>query len=70
MSRAMNLSLGHVEVLAMCEKFAVLISVIEPLPSGGTHLVCVREEGAELMRLKFKNSLVAGHVKRFPFYRG
>ncbi|TCM20366.1 hypothetical protein EDF56_10226 [Novosphingobium sp. PhB165] len=69
MSRAMNLTLDEAEVVALCEKFAVTISVTEPLPTGGTHLVCVREEGAELMRVKFKNHLVAGPVRRFPFYR-
>lgn len=69
MSRAMNLSLGEAEVVAMCEKFAVTISAVETLPTGGTHLVCVRDEGAELMRGKLKNHLVEGPVRRFPFYR-
>ena len=69
MSRAMNLSLSEAEVVAMCEKFAVVISAVEPLPAGGTHLVCVREEGAELMRDKFKKHIMEGRVDRFPFHR-
>ena len=65
----MNVTLPEADVVAMCEKFAVSISAIEPLPSGGTHLVCTRSEGAEQMRLKMKAHLVEGAVRRFPFYR-
>ncbi|EJL35269.1 hypothetical protein [Novosphingobium sp. AP12] len=69
MSRAMNVNLPEAEVVALCEKFAVSISAIEPLPSGGTHLVCTRSEGAEEMRVKMKAHIVEGVVRRFPFYR-
>lgn len=69
MSRAMNVSLPEGDVLALCAKFDVAISAIEPLPSGGTHLVCVRGEGADEMRLRMKDHIVLGVVKRFPFYR-
>lgn len=41
----------------------------EPLPSGGTHLVCVRLEEAEEMRQVFSGKLIAGIVRRYPFYR-
>ncbi|EIZ78680.1 hypothetical protein WSK_2728 [Novosphingobium sp. Rr 2-17] len=69
MSRAMNLNLPEAEVVAMCEKLKVSISAIEPLPSGGTHLVCVLGDGADVVRKKLKAHLVEGTVRRFPFYR-
>ena len=69
MSRAMNLSLPEAEVMAMCTKFKVAVSAIETLPSGGTHLVCTRGEGADEMRKRLKAHLDEGVVKRFPFYR-
>jgi hypothetical protein len=69
MSRAINFTLPQDEVLAACEKFSVTVSAIEALPSGGTHLVCVREEGADEMRLRLKTHILAGVVRRFPFYR-
>lgn len=68
MSRAMNILLPEAEVLGKCRKAGVSISAIEPLPSGGTHLVCTTSEGAEQMRGEFKTTLVTGRVKRFPFY--
>ncbi|MDE2596977.1 MAG: hypothetical protein KGL44_08875 [Sphingomonadales bacterium] len=69
MSRAINISLSEAVVSARCEKDGVRISAIEVLPSGGTHLVCVTSEGAEEMRTAFAKNLIAGKVKRFPFYR-
>jgi hypothetical protein len=69
MSRAMNVALPEAQVRAMCTKHDVAISAIETLPSGGTHLVCTRGEGADEMRRRLKDHLVEGIVKRFPFYR-
>ena len=68
MSRAMNVQLSEAEVIGKCKKAGVDISAVEPLPSGGTHLVCTTSEGAEQMRGEFKSKLVTGRVKRFPFY--
>lgn len=68
MSRAMNLKLTEAEVLSKCQRAGVSISAIETLPSGGTHLVCLTSEGAEQMRGEFKNNVLVGRVKRFPFY--
>lgn len=68
MSRAMNLKLTEAEVIGKCERVGVTISAIEALPSGGTHLVCLTSEGAERMRSEFKNAILTGRVKRFPFY--
>lgn len=67
MSRAMNLKLKQADVEAACAKAGVVISAIETLPSGGTHLVCKTGEGADDMRHLFKASLIEGKVKRFAF---
>ena len=69
MSRAINLSLPEADVRTGCTKNRVSISAIESLPSGGTRLVCTTSEGAEEIRLRFRNHVIAGPVKRFPFYR-
>ena len=41
MSRAIDLKLAEAEVRTWCTKHNIATSVIEPLPSGGTHLVCI-----------------------------
>ena len=58
MSRAMNISLPEAKVRARCEAAGVAISALEVLPSGGTRLVCMREEGADEMRVVFKSSMI------------
>lgn len=69
MSRAMNLALGEAEIKAECLSRGVTISALEPLPGIGTHLVCTTSDGADEIRLRLKKHLIAGKVKRFPFYR-
>ncbi|MES2300939.1 MAG: hypothetical protein V4521_02515 [Pseudomonadota bacterium] len=69
MSRAMNISLPEAKVRAACEKAKVSVSVLETLPSGGTRLVCTREEGAEEMRVIFRTNMIEGNVKRYTFQR-
>ncbi|MGQ3101900.1 MAG: hypothetical protein ACT6Q5_08245 [Sphingopyxis solisilvae] len=69
MSRAMNVTLPEAEVAALCKSAGVIISAIEPLPDGGTRLVCVSSDGADTMRKKLKNSLIDGTVIRHRFYR-
>lgn len=68
-SRAMNLALAEDDVIAKCRKASVEISAIEILPSGGTHLVCTTIGGADQIRAKYRKHIIAGTVKRFPFYR-
>ena len=68
MSRLLNIDLPQADVERQCTEHHVSISAIEPLPSGGTHLVCVRPEGAEKMRQVFAEKLIAGIVRRYPFY--
>ncbi len=64
MSRAMNLSLSHADVLALCEKRGVGVSAIEELPGGGVRLVCTSSSGADLMRSKSKSQLLSGDPRR------
>jgi len=65
----MNLSLSEANVLQRCAESGVSVSAIEPLPSGGTHLVCTTSEGADEMRLRLASNLITGRVPRYPFYR-
>lgn len=69
MSRAINLALPEKNVRLVCEDSRISISTIEPLPSGGTHLVCTTGEGAEAIRQKLSADVIQGMVRRFPFYR-
>ena len=69
MSRAINLRLSEAAVRARCAEGGVSISAIEPLPLGGTHLVCTTSGGAEEIRLRLHKHLIVGVVRRFPFYR-
>lgn len=63
----MNIKLPEADVVKQCATADVVISAIETLPSGGTHLVCRTIEGADEMRHRFKKQLIEGRVKRFPF---
>ena len=65
----MNLKLAEATVRKRCTEGGVIISAIEPLPSGGTHLVCMTGTGAETMRELLADHLITGIVKRFPFFR-
>jgi hypothetical protein len=67
-SRALNVSLPEADVISACEKAGVSISAIEPLPQGGTHLVCTISAGSDEMRRKLKSHLIDSPVKRFPFF--
>ncbi|MBL8650508.1 MAG: hypothetical protein JNL35_08920 [Sphingopyxis sp.] len=69
MSRAMNVTLDEAGVTDMCRTAGVVISAIEPLPNGGTRLVCVSPADAELMLSKLRKHLIDGEVVRHRFYR-
>ena len=68
-TRAMNLALSEPEVVDGCGRKGIAISSIEPLPAGGTHLVCVTIEGADDARALFKAAVISGAVRRFPVQR-
>lgn len=69
MSRAMNLALPEAEVKDICMAQGVSISAIEPLPSGGTRLICTTPAGAEAMRVRLRGHIIDGAVTRHRFYR-
>ena len=60
----MNISLGEVDVLAVCKAARVGVSAIETLPQGGVRLVCMSMDGAETIRRKLRKSLIKGEVVR------
>lgn len=69
MGRAINLRLAEIDVRTRCESHGVSISAIEPLPAGGTHLVCTTGAGADEIRLQLADYIIEGVVRRYPFYR-
>jgi hypothetical protein len=69
MSRAMNLTLTQAEVRVACSDGGVVISAMEPLPAGGTHLVCMTSEGADAIRATLNQHIITKAVRRYPFYR-
>ncbi|MDF8333370.1 hypothetical protein [Novosphingobium cyanobacteriorum] len=69
MSRAMNLAATEEAVLAACKSKAIRISSLEPLLSGGSHLVCLTSEGADVARGLFKGIIIEGPVRRVAFHR-
>jgi len=69
MSRAVNLRMAEADVRDRCQESGVSISAIEPLTSGGTHLICTTSEGADEIRLRLMNHIIHGAVQRYCFYR-
>lgn len=65
----MNVTLAEADVKDLCHKAGVAISAIEPLPAGGTRLICTTGPGAEEMRLRLGDHLIDGAVTRHRFYR-
>lgn len=66
MSRAINLLLSEADVVEKCAKDVIDVSVIEPLASGGTRLVCRSSEAAEKARTAFRKHIILGTVRSFP----
>jgi len=64
MSRVVHLSLDEGMVVIRCMSEKVGVSAIEGLPSGGVRLVCMSNEGAELIRRKLKRYVIDGAVTR------
>ncbi len=68
MNRAIDFKWTEDEVTSRCAAAGVAISAIEPLPMGGTHLVCSTSEGAATMRRLHSAQIMAGRQKRSPFF--
>jgi hypothetical protein len=68
MSRAVNTAETPDKVRALCDKHGIAISVLEPLPSGGTRVVLVTPDGAAVFRMKGKDKIMDGPVTRSGIY--
>lgn len=68
MSRAITLTATVVEVTDYCTKQKIAISVIEPLPSGGTRVVLNNLADADTMRRGMKARLIGTPVVRSSLY--
>lgn len=69
-TRAMNVSLDEQQVAKLCRANSLRISAIEPLVSGGTHLVLLTIEEADQARNLMRTAIITGKVKRSPFMFG
>lgn len=68
MSRAIDFKGSEEEVTSRCAAAGVRISAIEPLPHGGTHLVCSTNDGAAKLRGLHGKDIMTGPQKRSPFF--
>lgn len=64
MSRVVHLNLDEGVVVIRCMSENVGVSAIERLSSGGVRLVCMSNDGAEVIRRKLKSYLIKGDVTR------
>jgi len=68
MSRILNIDLPESEVIRICAKLAIDVVSIEPLTSGGTHIIFFSNKDAERLCGAINAHLIKGVVRRFPFY--
>ncbi|MBB3910515.1 hypothetical protein [Sphingomonas desiccabilis] len=69
-SRALNLNLSKARIEQLCAKHDAAISVIEPLPGGGTRVVLMNISDADVLRQACSGKLLARDVPRTAFFRG
>lgn len=69
MSRAMNINAKQSDVIETCARLKTPISAIEPLLSGGTRVVMMNGDDAEIVRKAFKSKLLDGAVTRTRWVR-
>ena len=68
MSRVIHLNENAQVITALCEKFSLGISTIEPLPSGGTRVVTTTSDNAVDLRKRMKDKIIDGTVTRSGIY--
>lgn len=68
MSRAINVSLNEAEVKKLCDAKGIAISAMEPLPSGGTRVICVLMEGTDAVRAAVGKKVLDDKVRRYRFF--
>lgn len=66
MSRALFVKANEAKLVAMCAELNVGISVIEPLPSGGTRIVLNNSDDAATLSRRLKGAVMDGPVARSP----
>ena len=66
MSRALNVDATPSHVTDMCAKHAAIISVIEPLQSGGTRVVLLNAHDTAVIARAYGNKVLKGTVTRMP----
>lgn len=64
MTRVVNIDESVAVITALCEKFGLSISTMEPLPSGGTRVVTTTADGAADLRKRMKGKLLDGAIVR------
>ncbi|MFM5918386.1 MAG: hypothetical protein ACKOOL_12760 [Novosphingobium sp.] len=65
-TRAVNVAAQLLDVQVLCASKSVPISAIEALPGGGTHVVLVTMEGADVVRRAYKGKLLDRRTLRTP----
>ena len=68
MSRVVSIDATPEAVTAICDNLGIAISVIEPLPAGGTRLILNNSIDADKIRRDMKAKLIAGDSVRSPLY--
>lgn len=68
MTRVVSVNVAPEAVTAVCDKLGVAISVIEPLPSGGTRVILNNSVDAEKVRHDMRTKLITGPSARSPLY--
>lgn len=68
MTRVVSVDATPEAVAALCDKFSIAISVIEPLDSGGTRVILNNSHDAEKLRREMKAKLITGPSVRSSLY--
>lgn len=68
-SRALHVGVDRAATAAMCTKHGVTISAIEELVSGGTRVVLMNAQDAQVIRKAFGKRVLSGPVTRTKWLR-
>lgn len=68
MSRVLSIQATEAELVAMCAKLGIGVSVIEPLMSGGTRIVLDNAEGTASLRRAMAKLIIDTPTKRSSLY--
>ena len=68
MTRVVSVDDTPEAVTALCDTLGIAISVIEPLPSGGTRLILNNSTDAETIKRDKRTKLITGESVRSALY--